>query len=135
MSVLGNGLRVASEDSGGSTCTVSIHPAVVSVWPSPLNAKLRVYCEVVERVNCVCMHACMRYSVYVCVYLRRGCGSMLAAAMRMKLTMGWLTTSSTWPSRAPRNVLRYTAIYSMCLCSVLLQSTVSRGQGVSGAGD
>ena len=64
MSVLGNGLRVASEDSGGSTCTVSIHPAVVSAWPSPLNAKLRVYCEVVERVNCVCMHACMRY---VCV--------------------------------------------------------------------
>ena len=63
MSVLGNGLRVASEDSGGSTCTVSIHPAVVSAWPSPLNTKLYVYCEVVEWVNCACMHACMRYCV------------------------------------------------------------------------
>ena len=49
---------------------------------------------------------------------------MPAAAMRMELTMGWLTTSSTWPSRAPRNVLRYTAI-SPCVYVVFCCNRLS----------
>ena len=44
VTVLNNGLRVASEDSGGSTCTVSFPPLQLPV--------------------CVCV--CVRESVYVC---------------------------------------------------------------------